>query len=191
MNENPYAPPKSVVADVVPRRPTAEPVFFPVSKTKLVVMSVLTLGFYDLVWFYQNWWIVRLRTGQSLSPVLRTIFAVLFCYGLFDRVRKAQGDDAGPRLQAGPLAVGWILTSLAGNFVGVDGSSPVVGLLGIAIGLSSVLFLVRVQDAVNAINRREAPDHDPNERFTGLNWFWLVLGGLLTLLTIVGTLMPE
>ena len=38
-----------------------EPHFFPVSGLKLVVMSTVTFGLYEIYWFYQNWWLVKQR----------------------------------------------------------------------------------------------------------------------------------
>jgi hypothetical protein len=31
------------------------PMYFPVSRLKLAVMSTCTLGIYELYWFYKNW----------------------------------------------------------------------------------------------------------------------------------------
>ncbi len=87
MSTNPYAPPKAAVDDVAPAGAAAEPVFFPVSRTKLIVMSTLTLTLYQLVWFYHNWRLIRNR-GEPVLPIMRTIFAVFFCYTLFDRIRR-------------------------------------------------------------------------------------------------------
>ena len=56
---------------------------------------------------------------------------------------------------------------------------------------ASVAFLVPVQDAINAINRAEVPDHDPNDRFTVWNWIWIVLGGILLSLIALGMVLPE
>jgi hypothetical protein len=53
-----------------------------------------------------------------------------------------------------------------------------------------VLFLVPVQDAINAINRAETPDHDPNDRFTAWNWLLIVVGGFLLVLSAIGALVP-
>lgn len=192
MSTNPYAPPKAEVADIVPKGPTVEPIFFAVSRTKLIVLLILTFTLYQLVWFYKNWALER-RRGEPVLPLARTIFAVLFCYSLFDRVRN-RAAGAGVRLQAGLLATGYIVFSIVGNvldrvvpaerFPGVDG-------ITFLLIFVSVFFLVPVQDAINAINKAEAPDHDPNDRFTPLNWVWIILGGIFLALVVLGFLLPE
>src|SRR5690242_5728631 len=115
MSTNPYAPPKAAVDDVAPAINTGEPVFFPVSRKKLIVLLIVTLTLYQLVWFYKNWAYVR-KGGESVIPILRTIFSVLFCYSLFDRIRK-HGAASGIRLEAGFLATGWIACTILGNMV--------------------------------------------------------------------------
>ena len=31
------------------------PIFFPVSTLKLILMSIVTFGSYEIYWFYKNW----------------------------------------------------------------------------------------------------------------------------------------
>ncbi|HJR70574.1 MAG TPA: hypothetical protein VKA43_11075 [Gammaproteobacteria bacterium] len=193
MENNPYAPPKAAVADVEPAATDAL-AFFPVSRTKLVVMSLLTFTLYQLVWFYKNWALERAR-GTPAMPIMRAIFAVFFCYSLFNRIRRRRNDLPSARLPAGVLAAGWIIvTLLSGVYdrIGMRVEEPaLVFLVSLLLGYSSVLFLIPVQNAVDTINRDEAPGHDPNSRFTVWNWLWMILGGVMTLAGLVGTLLPE
>ena len=74
-----YAPPKAVdPPQPIPgrRRP---PIFFATSPLKLVVMSTVTLGFYELFWFYANWQRLKRRRHPRISPFWRTFFAIFFC----------------------------------------------------------------------------------------------------------------
>jgi hypothetical protein len=166
-----------------------KPIFFAVSRTKLIVLLILTLTLYQLVWFYKNWALVRER-GESVWPLPRTIFGVLFCYSLFERVR-ARGAALGIRLDAGLLAAGFIFFSVAGNLLDRFGDSVAVSGIGILLLYVSAFFLVPVQSAIDAINRAEVPDHDPNDRFTVANWVWIVFGVLLIGLVAVGLSLPE
>lgn len=186
MKTNPYAPPKAAVADVEPVTPYVMPVFFPVSRTKLVVMSVTTLSLYELYWYYRNWALIRDR-GTYATPWARALFAVFFCYALFARIRRHRADLPSSRLPAGLLATGWIVSSIAGNFVDRIAGPPgfVVG-TGLVLLVLPVLFLIPVQNAINTLNRAEVPDHDPNDRFTVWNWLWIVAGGSLTVLGMLG-----
>lgn len=64
--------------------------FYPIRVDKFIVLSVLTLGFYELVWFYRNWRSIRAATEDSLLPFWRTIFAPLFYFNLIYRVRGTE-----------------------------------------------------------------------------------------------------
>jgi hypothetical protein len=192
VENNPYAPPKAAVADVEPT--VADGLaFFAVSRTKLIVMSTATLTLYQIYWFYKNWACLRARGARAGLPLLRAIFAVFFCYSLFSRVRRHRDDLRSADLQAGLLALGWILltvlSNLADSLLAPAGASwPfLVTLLG---GYLSVVFLLPVQDAINEINRVERPDHDPNDRFTIWNALWITFGVALTLVGLSETFFP-
>ena len=196
MSTNPYAPPKAHVADVA--QTVATP-FFAVSKAKLVVLSLTTVTLYQLVWFYLNWRQVN-RSGAMVAPFVRTLFAPIFCYALFDRVRWYRKDLPSSKLPAGLLALGWIALTIAGSILDriatrvslSDSTQSALWLifLVLLVGHASVVFMLPVQSAIDTINRAEAPDHDPNHRFTVWNWLWIIVGGTLTLAGIAGNILP-
>jgi hypothetical protein len=192
VESNPYAPPKAAVADVDAISAGPAAVFFPVSNTKLVVMSTATFTLYQLLWFYKNWAAVRARSGGVL-PLARMIFAIFFCYDLFDRVRWHRRDLPSAGLEAGWLALGWAVVTVVGNVLDRVGASLAdpgpVFVVSLVVSYASVAFLLPVQTAVNAINRAEVPEHDPNDRFTVWNWLWLICGGLVTAAALVGTFL--
>ena len=191
MSTNPYAPPKAAVDDIAPAGKVDEAIFFPVSRKKLIVMLIVTFTLYQLVWFYKNWAYVRSR-GERVLPIVRTIFAVFFCHSLFARIRR-RGAPSGIRFPADLLAIGWLVCTIAGNvldrFAPPEDLSIIDGLTFLLL-FAAASFLVPVQDAINAINRAEVPDHDPNDRFTVWNWLWIVVGGLFIGLIALGLLVP-
>lgn len=185
MNEtNPYAPPVARVADpgsaVIAQ--TTEVPFFAVGIFKLVLMSVCTFGVYDLYWFYKNWQRVKAREGTGISPFWRAFFAVLFCYQCFTHVRDydAPSLESG-ELMAGPLAAGWIILTVLWRL-----PDPYWLICYLAF-----VFLIPVQRRANAINDAVEPAHDRNTRLTWLNWVGVVLGGVMLLLILAGTFLPE
>lgn len=181
MSTNPYAPPTAVVADVTPlEEVTAEPPFFAVSVVKLAVMSVCTFSLYEVYWFYQNWQRIAERERVSVWPLARAIFAVLYCYPCFARIRDHDGvSQLGSRLYALPLAIGFIATSLTWRLPDPWGW----------ISLASFLFLLPIQRYVNRLNALAGPSCDPNSRFSAWNCAAVVIGGGLLLLGIAGVLL--
>jgi hypothetical protein len=175
MEENVYAPPKAVVADVTSIKNNAEVRFFAVSPAKLVVMSVCTLGVYQIYWFYKHWVLIKERSEPHIIPWGRALFGFFWCYSCFEFIRNEERQlGVEPTLLAGPLATGWIAASLTYRL-------PEPYFL---IGFLSPLLLVPAQRHVNRINALVAPDHDKNTRFSGWNWLTVVAGG-----TFVGLIM--
>jgi len=187
MTTNPYTPPTAAVADVpangvsLPGGSEAVPPFFAVSVPKLAVLSLCSLGVYEIYWFYKNWQLIRARERSNIYPFPRAVFAVLFCYQCFARMRDYGTElEIAPPLAAGALAAGWIITTIAYKLP--DPYS--------LVSLLSVVFLLPVQAHVNRINQALVPTHEPNASFSGWNWFLAIVGGCLLILAIIGTLMP-
>lgn len=183
MSDNLYAPPASSLTGIRPADiASSTPPLFAVSLVKLVVLSICTLGFYEIYWFYRNWHLFKARSEPKILPVWRALFGVLFCYPCFRRIRDT-GLEHGitPVPAAGALAAGWILVSITWKL-----PDPYW-----LVSMFAVVFLVPIQAYANRVNAAVAPDHDPNSRFSAWNWVTCVFGGLLLALAIVGTFMPE
>jgi hypothetical protein len=106
---------------------------------------------------------------------------VIFCWALFTRIEKkglaAGVPDAPP---AGFLAVCWIVVTLCWRL-----PDPVW-----LISLAASIFALPIQAYANRINDKLAPGHDRNARFGWANIVWIVLGGLMGALALVGLLLP-
>lgn len=157
-----------------------DPVFFPVSLTKLLLLSICTLGLYEIYWFYKNWRLIKAREKSKVSPALRSVFGVIFCYSLLKRVSDQSTAVGGNAIAAGPLALGWVVTTLLWRL-----PDPYW-----LVSFLAVLFLMPVQSAINSINSKVAPGQDKNDRFSGWNIFVLVVGGLIFILGVIGTFLP-
>lgn len=197
MTLNPYAPPTAVVDDLALPEAGTEPPFFAVSVIKLVIMNVVTFNGYQVYWFYRQWKRIAEREQLALWPFARAIFGVFYCYPCFGHIRDfRQGADtgrilaAGPlgleadsgrTLAAGPLAVGFIVTSLLWRL-----PEPYS-----LVSMLAFVFLVPVQLHANRLNAASHPFHDRNSRFSMWNWVAIVIGGMLVLLALAGTFLPE
>jgi hypothetical protein len=176
MEANPFAPPKAVVADDASiSGPQAH--FFAVSVLKLVVMSVGTLGLYQIYWFYKHWAMIKERSEPHITPWARALFGIFWCYSCFDFIRKEERQlDIEPTLHAGLLAFGWIGLELASQLPG-----PYY-----LCSLLAPLLLIPVQVHVNQINMLAAPGHDRNARFTVWNWLALIGTGIIIGFVMLG-----
>lgn len=174
-----YAPPESNVEPVPGLTGQNQAQWFSVSPFKLMVMCTVTLQFYTIYWFYKQWSMVKAREKSSIIPALRAIFAVLFVFPLFNRVRDA--GPAGSGLNVAMLACGWVATSLLWKWSD----------WGWWLGLAAPMFLMPVQGVMNSLNASSGGDTAPNDRFSVLNWIAIVLGGGFLILAFVGMFMPD
>jgi hypothetical protein len=161
---------------------TAQPMFFAVSQLKLVVMSTVTFGIYDLYWFYRNWKLIKQRTSRDIMPFWRAFFAFFFCYSFFREVKgSAVARSVAVEFSPGLLAAVWIGVTLCWRL-----PDPYW-----LVDTLAVLALLPVQKVVNEVNASFAPNHTPNARFSAWNIAGIVFGGLLFVLAIIGTFFPE
>ena len=153
-----------------------QPIFFPVSLWKLGLLSVCTVGLYQVYWFYWNWRLIKQRERRKISPPWRSLIAVLFALPLFRRIwREASSGATHKALFLAAFAVWFTLTLVV--------YAP---LPWAVLSLASVLPLLPVQAVANAVNARAAPGHDPNSRFRGWNIVALAVGGSLVGLNVLG-----
>jgi len=159
-----------------------QPPFFPVSIPKFIVMSICTLGIYELYWFYKNWNLIRQREQTDIMPFWRGFFAFFFCYQCFSRIREhAQSVGVSQSVAAGPLAIGWIITTVLWKL-----PDPYW-----LVSEFAFLFMLPPVAAANRINAKVLPNHNPNGRFTAWNWVAIVLGGILVVLAVIGSFVPD
>ena len=154
----------------------AQPIFFAVSLWKVALMSVCTVGLYQVYWFYSNWRLVKLRERRRLSAPWRSVLGILFAYPLFQRISRAAGSHRKLICLAVVAFLLWVGLSLV-----VYAPLPWA-----VVSLASVVPLLPMQAVANSVNLRAAPGHIPNSRIRGWNILALVVGGPLALLNLLG-----
>ena len=159
-----------------------KPLYFPVSKLKLILMSLCTLGLYELYWFYKNWKLIKTRTGQNLSPFWRAFFSIFFCYQLFKHI-QVSADSNECKSSINP---GWLFFV----YIALNATWSLPDPVGI-ISLVTFLPLLSAQGAINDLNLKTAPRTERNNRFSVTNFVVIIIGGLLVILSVVGSLIPS
>ena len=125
-----------------------KPLYFPVSKLKLILMSLCTLGLYELYWFYKNWKLIRTRTGQNLSPFWRAFFSFIFGYQLFKDI-QVSADSNGCKSSINP---GWLFIC----YLALNATWSLPDPFSI-ISLLTFLPLLSAQGVINDLNLKTAP----------------------------------
>lgn len=181
--QNPYEAPKSELrteADIAAE--SAEPYFFTTAPLKFVVMSICTFGLYELYWFYKNWVLIRNRTGRSIMPVWRTIFAPLWAYSVFSEVHNTAAEHHVPSsMSPGFLAFGYFIIAVLSN-----GPDPIW-----LIALIGFLTILPANNVAIRLNQALSPDAPENHSFTPLNLVWIVIGLIFLVLVVLGTFFVD
>jgi hypothetical protein len=161
----------------------SQPIFFPVSVTKLLVLSVCTFGVYELYWFFKNWQLVSTRTGggRYVAPAIQTLLTFFLCYSLFKRVSRVSQEVEARPFKPGWLAISWIAVHLSQRL-----PDPYW-----VLSLASVVPLLVVQRTANEINAALRPACSPNARFSASNFLACVLGAGVLTFGLVDTFAPE
>jgi hypothetical protein len=165
-----------------PPMPAGQPIFFPVSPLKLVVMSTVTFGIYELYWFYQNWKLVKHRTRSDIMPFWRAFFGFFFCYSMFRKIQTSASERGlTAAFSPGLLTILWI---------GITSCWRLPNPYWL-MSMLAVLALLPVQFTVSQLNASVTTTYDSNSRFTAWNIAGIVIGGLFLVFAIIGTFMPE
>lgn len=123
------------------------PPLFAVSTRTFILLSICTLGLYPLYWCYQNWKRVRISSSEDLSPFWRAVFAPLWGFSLFRRIRN--------RAEAAGVPIAWNSNLLATIYLlfGMAGMLPGPWSF---ISLFSFVAILPVQRAAQRVNAQTA-----------------------------------
>lgn len=122
--------------------------YFPVSLPRLFVLSIATLGVYQLYWFYRNWKYIKRRNGSAIMPFWRALFAPIWFYPLYLDLKRDSRERFGKVLVP---AAPWVVLLLV-LYVGLDVMESFGGLFEL-LSLLSVVCLLPFANYILHINR--------------------------------------
>jgi hypothetical protein len=159
-----------------PQTAPAEQIFFPVSILKLIVLNTLFFNLYSIFWMFMNWKYLKDKHGAKVLPGARAIFAPIFFFYLASDMYELIAKKGGmpPSLHPGVMGVIYLICNAVGRF-----DNPLCNFLS----LFTTLPLVLLQISVNKLNGGEAAV--TNKKFSVVNWIFMVIGGLLWILSLL------
>lgn len=120
--------------------------FYPVAPLKFFILSLVTMGFYQVYWFYRNWSYVKRVDGEKLFPFWRAFFSCFWFYPFYRRL--VRGEEAKdiillPSISwfAAVLALLYLLLTCLSS---VDNYGIVFQFLSVLICLSLVLHIDKI-----------------------------------------------
>lgn len=166
--------------------------YFAIPPKRLALFSILTLGVYEIYWFYKNWDAIKKAEGLKISPLGRAIFAIFYCNSLFKKVlESAKSHGYQNSYSPGWLAMAYILLLLIGKGLGrIDSSDVGLNLVWLVIAISSFIPLLSVQKAINFNNEKIKGDTDIKRGFSGGEVILIIIGLIWFLLVLWGSFIP-
>lgn len=181
--DNPYAPPQANLSPPAALQPT----FFVVAPRKLLLMVLLSQGFYSFYWSYKHWSLYRAATGARVLPLVRAFFSVFFIYALAMNIKRVLDLKERPyRWWPRCFALGWITcTFLPLTFLWYV--SPFNGLkISLCLLIVQAALSVQIQQAVNHLEND--PQGHANSRLTWANGIWILIGMSFWALAVIEAL---
>lgn len=192
MEENFYRAPASSLDKVDHVESTAvTDKFYVVAPAKFMTLFMATLGYYGIYWFYRNWKQFKQQTGEDMWPVPRAIFSIFFTHQLARHVDYTlEGQGRKFNWNAGVCAT-WLVVlqvtcNVADRMAYKETGRPYSDILALLILPALALAHLTMQRAINAACGDT--DGATNSKLTGANWAWIVAGGIIWALTLLGLL---
>ena len=83
-----------------------ESIYYPVSLAKFIALNIVTLGIYNVYWFYRNWLYIKSENESQIMPVIRGIFNNFWYYPLYQElVKDSETRYQENKVLSRPLAV--------------------------------------------------------------------------------------
>jgi hypothetical protein len=165
---------------------TGSPMFLYIPVSRLVVMSIVSMGLYEMYWIYRNWRYLKERDGLKIQPFWRGWFGIFYCHSILKAILTDRQTNAIEKasFSAGGLATGWIILVILGSAIGRSNEAA-VSFLGTLISLPSFLFFLPVQNHINRVNDRISP-RPPYKSWSAGHTVCLVWGIIIWLLILAG-----
>lgn len=137
-----------------------------------------------MYWIYKNWSYVKERDNLDIRPFARGWFGIFYCHSLLRRIHedKEARSIQVPSFSPGGLATGWVVLLIISILVS---RAPGIAASIISAFIPSFLFLVPVQNYVNAVNERWIPGQ-PFYRWSSGHVVCLVFGIIIWALLLIG-----
>lgn len=140
----------------VPTAGKDAPLFLYIPVARLIVLSIVSMGLYEVYWIYKNWRYIKERDGLNISPFWRGFFGIFYCHSLLRRIHEDEEARSyqQPAFTPGSLATGWVLLRILANGIS---RMPSVAASIISAFTPSFLCLVPVQNHINAVTEKRNP----------------------------------
>lgn len=149
----PQSPSMSIPTDYHAMPQSIGSTFFYIPISRLIIMSILSCGLYEVYWIYKNWKYLKERDGMRIRPFWRGFFGIFFCHRLLtaiyqdNQLRHVKLPNFSPNI----LATVWVLLIIVASIIS---KLPYSIATIIALVMPSFLCFVPVQRYINSVNAK-------------------------------------
>jgi len=163
--------------------------FYVVSPKKFLILFLGTFGIYTVYWFFKHWSLYKKSVNEDMWPIMRGIFSIFFTHSLFALFEMKYEKKTGEP----PKSINFLATIYVTFAIGCQICSklsdngygnPITLYLGLLILPVSCWVLYQAQSLANYSGADVKGES--NNKLTGLNYFWLVLGAIFWFLVLLG-----
>lgn len=148
---------------------------------KFILLSVITLGIYELVWFYRNWKLLKTEKDLKISPFWRAFFAPVWAGSIAGHIQKYLKEKSNPSNYS-PTLIGityfliFILHKLPDPY-----------------WIVSYFTFLPILPLLNNMNNywQKEEQNLPTKKFTWWQIILVILGIILFILIIIASFLPE
>ena len=148
--------------------------------SKVIWLSILTCGIYEVVWFYKIWKRLDEKFGYKNTPLFRAIFASITSFWLFPVLSRYIKNFNVKSFNAVLFAILYFVLFISCKFPGVLW----------LISITTFVVIAVIQNKINKVNEQNFPEA-PVNKWCGINTLWSVIGGILLCLGVLGTFIPD
>jgi hypothetical protein len=153
--------------------------YFAASTSKFIIMSICSLGLYEIYWFYKNFWQIKKREQSKINPAIRSLFSPFIAYSCFKRIQKtATEQGVSPLPSIGFLATSYFVVNALYTLPDPYWFISIFGFLAV----------IPVNTAAQSINKKLTPNSPENSAYSGWNWSIIIIGGLILVMAVFSTL---
>ncbi len=154
--------------------------FDTVPLNKLFFLSLITLGFYEIIWIYNMWKKIKNNWGYDINPFWRTFFSGFTNFSLFPALGKY--IELFHIKAFGGILLAIAYTMMVGTWKMHEPYS--------FISDFSMLIIMFIQHKINKVNKSNFPNATVNN-WNRANILWSIPCSLLFILYILGSFLPD
>lgn len=154
-----------------------------------VLLQICSFGFYDLIWFFATWSLLKERHRLYITPAARAFFSILFANHLCREIYKLSAE-AGmtPKWRPGFIGGSYILLEVIANRC-MWRDETVIYAIGVGLFIASIVVRIPLVNTLNDFWRHEQPGLPERNRLSGKAWVVVVVGGLMWISIVTGMVL--